>query len=72
MVLSSTKAEYNAATLATQESIWLKRLIKDVFLPFEEPVEIECDNLSAIRLASYPIFHARTKHIEVHYHFVCD
>ena len=29
-----------------------------------------CDNLSSIRLAKNPIFHARTKHIEVHYHYI--
>ena len=34
------------------------------------PVVIYCDNMSSIQLARNPVFHARTKHIEVHYHFV--
>ena len=33
-------------------------------------VVIYCDNMSSIQLARNPVFHARTKHIEVHYHFV--
>ena len=35
-----------------------------------DPTTIYCDNLSSIQLAKNPVFHARTKHIEVHYHFV--
>ena len=31
-----------------------------------------CDNMSSIQLANNPVFHARTKHIEVHYHYVCE
>lgn len=33
-------------------------------------MKLYCDNLSAIKLADYPVFHARTKHVEVHYHFI--
>ena len=36
------------------------------------PTTIYCDNLMSIQLAKNPVFHARTKHIEVHYHFVCE
>ena len=35
-----------------------------------DPTTIYCDNLSSIQLAKNPVFHARTKHIEVHYHFI--
>ncbi|KAK2965995.1 hypothetical protein RJ640_012350 [Escallonia rubra] len=70
VVLSSTEAEYVAATMATQECVWLKRLIGDMFCEVDYAVQIKCDNESAIKLASNPIFHARTKHIEVRYHFV--
>ena len=37
-----------------------------------DPTTIYCDNLNSIQLAKNPVFHARTKHIEVHYHFVCE
>ena len=36
----------------------------------DEQVVIHCDNLSSIQLAKNPVFHARTKHIEVHYHYI--
>ena len=36
----------------------------------DERVVIYCDNLSSIQLARNPVFHARTKHIEVHYHYI--
>ncbi|KAK3038486.1 hypothetical protein RJ639_029784 [Escallonia herrerae] len=70
VVLSSTEAEYVAATMATQECVWLKRLIGDMFYEVDYAVQIKCDNVSATKLASNPIFHARTKHIKVRYHFV--
>jgi hypothetical protein len=36
----------------------------------DAPVVIYCDNISSILLANNPVYHARTKHIEVHYHFI--
>jgi hypothetical protein len=56
--------------MAAQESTWLKQLLKDLHQPTEYQVRIFCDNLSSIRLAENPVFHARTKHIEVHYHYI--
>jgi len=70
VALSSTEAEYRSATMAAQESTWLKQLIKDLHQPTEYQVRIFCDNLSSICLAENPVFHARTKHIEVHYHYI--
>ncbi|KAJ9554092.1 hypothetical protein OSB04_018137 [Centaurea solstitialis] len=70
VTLSSTEAEYVAATMATQECIWLKRLLKDIGVNIDYPVPLACDNESTIKLAGNPVFHARTKHIEVHHHFV--
>ena len=52
------------------EAIWLKQLLKDLQEEVSDPTTIYYDNLSSIQLAKNPVFHARTKHIEVHYHFV--
>jgi hypothetical protein len=70
VALSSTEAEYRAAAVAMCEAIWVKRLLKEVHEEVSEPTVIYCDNLSSIQLAKNLVFHARTKHIEVHYHFV--
>uniref|UniRef100_A0A2N9JB62 Integrase catalytic domain-containing protein n=1 Tax=Fagus sylvatica TaxID=28930 RepID=A0A2N9JB62_FAGSY len=68
--LSTTEAEYRAAAMAAQESTWLMQLMRDLHQPIDYAVSLHCDNQSAIRLAENPEFHARTKHVEVHYHFV--
>ncbi|XXG45853.1 hypothetical protein AAC387_Pa02g0824 [Persea americana] len=70
VALSSTEAEYRAAMLATCESVWLTRLLADLGEKVDYGIPIASDSISSIMLASNPIFHARTKHIEIHYHFI--
>lgn len=70
VTLSSTEAEYVAATMAAQECMWLKRLIGEMLCKVDYAVQIRCDNESAIKLASNPIFDGRTKHIEVCHHYI--
>ncbi|GMI77151.1 hypothetical protein HRI_001384400 [Hibiscus trionum] len=70
VTLSSTEAEYMAATMAAQECVWLKRLMKDIRCAIDSLVQIYCDNQSVVKLASNMVFHARTKHIEVRHHFI--
>jgi len=64
--LSSTEAEYHAAAMAAQECTWLVQLPKDLHQPVNDPMMLKWDDLSVIRLAKNPVFHARTKHVEVH------
>ena len=68
-VARRTKADYRGAVVATCETIWWKRLLKDLQEEVSDPTTIYCDNLSIIQLAKNPVFHAWTKNIEVHYHF---
>jgi hypothetical protein len=70
IALSSTEAEYRGAVMATCEVAWLRKLLGDLGLHVDRHVVIYCDNLSNIQLARNPVFHAWTKHIEVHYHFI--
>ena len=58
--------------VATCEAIWLKRLLKDLQMEVSIPTMIYYDNLNNIQLSKNPVFHAQTKHIEVHHHFVHD
>ncbi|MCO5609394.1 hypothetical protein L7F22_063620 [Adiantum nelumboides] len=68
--LASTEAEYRGAAVAAYEVAWLKMLIQDLEIQVQDPAIIYCDNINSIQLAQNPVFHARTKHIEVHYHFI--
>ena len=70
VALSSTEAEYRGAAVAACEVAWLRTLLGDLGVHVDERVFIYCDNLSSIQLARNPVFHARTKHIEVHYHYI--
>ena len=58
-----------AVTEAVKEAIWLQGLLKDLGVG-QKQVELFCDSQSAIHLAKNQVFHARTKHIDVRYHFV--
>ena len=68
--LSSTEAEYVAQTHAAKEGIWLKSFISEIGGGEGKPLTISCDNQGAIALAKDNKFHARTKHIDLRYHFI--
>jgi hypothetical protein len=70
VALSSTEAEYMGLSAATQEAIWLKRLLSELKMYEDKTVVIHQDNQGAIALAKNPVFHQRTKHIDLRYHFI--
>ncbi|RDX77484.1 AP-4 complex subunit epsilon, partial [Mucuna pruriens] len=67
---SSAEAEYRAMALETCELIWVKQLIQELKFADVQPMKLYGDNQAALHIASNPIFHKRTKHIEIDYHFV--
>ena len=67
---SSTEVEYRALASTTAELYWIRMLLRDLGLFLPHPHLLWCDNVSALAIATNPVFHARTKHIEVDYHFV--
>lgn len=70
VTLSTAEAEYVAATHAAKEAIWLRRLIGEVFHSLPNPTTLYSDSQSAIALTRDGSYHARTKHIDIHYHFI--
>jgi transposase InsO family protein len=67
---SSTESEYRALAIASAETCWVRSLLQDLGIYLTDPPILWCDNVSALAIASNPVFHARTKHIEVDFHFV--
>lgn len=70
--LSTTEAEYIAASETSKESVWLRRMLNQLGEKQSDPTPIHCDNQSAIKLVRNPEFHNRTKHISVRFHFIRD
>lgn len=70
IALSSTGAVYHGAVVAACEVAWLRKLLADLGLHVQGHDVIYCDNTSSIQLAKNLVYHARTKHMEVHYHFI--
>ncbi|KAG7577546.1 Reverse transcriptase RNA-dependent DNA polymerase [Arabidopsis thaliana x Arabidopsis arenosa] len=69
---SSTESEYRSLAQATCEIIWLQQLLKDLHITVSCPAKLFCDNKSALYLSQNPVFHERTKHIEIDCHTVRD
>jgi hypothetical protein len=67
---SSAEVEYRAMASTTSELIWIKLLLVNFEINTQDPMKMYCDNQSACHIASNPVFHERTKHIEVDCHFV--
>lgn len=67
---SSAEAEYRALASTTAEMIWITYILRDIGLFLHQPPILLCDNLSALYMTINPVFHARTKHVEIDYHFV--
>jgi histone deacetylase 1/2 len=67
---SSTEAEYKALANATAEMLWVQKLLTELGVQHPPVARLWCDNLGAKYLSAHPVFHARTKHIEIDFHFV--
>jgi hypothetical protein len=68
VALSTAEAEYIALSVAVCEAVWL---LTDLFDHEMDPI-ITCDNQSCVKLSENPVFHDRSKHIEIKYHYIRD
>ena len=72
MALSTAEVEYIAASDASREVVWLRKLLVGLFDRMLKTTMIYCDNQSCVKLSENPVFHDRSKHIEMTYHFIRD
>lgn len=70
VALSSTESEYMALTEATKQATYLRNFLLQIGFPETANIKIYCDNNSARKLAENPVYHSRTKHIDVRHHYV--
>ena len=66
------KAEYRSIPSVTAELPWLSFILRDIGIPLTHPPILQCDNMSALHMTINPVFHGRTIHIELDYHFVWE
>ena len=72
VALSTTEAEYYALGIACQEGVWLKQLFQKIFMTLDKSIHIFSDNTGAVALSENPIFHSRSKYINIRWHFIWD
>lgn len=70
VALSSAEAEYMSLSIAGCQALWLRGLLTELEHPQDDPTTIFCDNKSAIALTKNPVFHGKSKHIRIKFHFI--
>ena len=69
VALSSMEAEYMALCQAAKESVWMVDFLRDLGISIHNTMVVNSDNQGAIALAKNPVFHDRSKHIDIQFHF---
>ena len=68
--LNTVEVEYIAACSSCSEAVWLHKLWTGLFDTKLDAIDIYCDNQSCIKLTENPMFHDKSKHIEIKYHYI--
>ena len=72
MALSTAEAEYAAACSTSCEAVWMRKLLSNLFDLQLDATCIYCDNHSCLKLSKNPVFHDKSKHINIQYHYIKD
>ena len=72
VALSTTEAQYVTSCSDSFEAVWLRKLLSDLFDLQLDATYIYCDNQSCVKLSENPVFHDKSKHIEIKYHYIRD
>ena len=72
VALSTIEAKYVAACSPSCEEVWLRKLLSDLFDLQLDATCIYCDNQSCVKLLENPLFHDKSNHIKIKYHYIRD
>ena len=72
VAMNIVEAEYVASCLASCQAVWLRKLLCDLFDLQLDATCIHCDNPSCMKLSENLVFHDKSKHIEIKYHYIRD
>ena len=72
MALSIAEAEYVAACSASREVVWMRKILSNLFDLQMESTCIHCDNHSCVKFLENRVFHDKSKHIKIKYHYIRD
>jgi hypothetical protein len=72
IALNTAEAKYIDACSTNCEAIWLRKLLTGLFDLEMEAIVILCDNQGCIKMTENPVFHDKSKHIEIRYHYIRD
>ena len=72
MALSTAESEYIALSVAICEAVWLHNLLADLFGHVLYSTIIHCDNQICVKISENLVFHNKSKHIEIKYHYIRD
>jgi hypothetical protein len=72
LALSTAEAKYIALCVAVCEAVYLRNLLANLFGHEMDSTVIHCDNQSCVKLTENPVFHDKSKHIEIKYHYIRD
>ena len=70
--LNTVEAEYIVACLACSEAVWLRKMLAGLFDAEIDVTDIHCDNHNCIKMIENPMFHDKSKHMEIIYHYIRD
>ena len=70
LFVSSCEAEYRAAKAAAKEVVWLRHVLTELGLALKLSTALKCDNQGEIQLAYNPVYHSKTRHLDLHAHYI--
>ena len=70
--MSTAETKYIAVETCCTQVLWMKQILIDIQVEYDDPIPIYCDNTSTINISMNPVMHSKMKHIPIKYHFIWE